>query len=475
MVKFNQFKQNRIVLCLVDNRHLYQSGWATEIATNITDFMLHRFTMRNYDIYIGNDENQMLAEASEDGFYSHAVVIAMGTSLGLSDRLFSAIENLCQKDFFVAGHVLHRNEQSYYKNAYYELHHQFYIVRLKDYAELGCPELGEPMLGEHTQIEPLRSEECLYNDHEVAAWIKPGTVERTYEQKLHGWNLISVALANNKTIIDLGNDIRNNKKYFYYEHDHVFLRLAGDIYQNQFFCNNFVSSWNSDQYKEHIPFEGPVEQYITVGTGVYWVTYLERMGVTNDTEVIFTDINHNTLKFMEAMVTEWDGKDYDEFYKAHMPQLPNNTRQDVNAYFEYTKKEWADFVDKHPNWLDTWTKIKQLKFKFILIDYMASYNLDWITPGRRTLVNLSDVFTHSPYIATQSLKYRVSCENKLFNGLKKVDPNIHIMMTSRAADGFCPKIKTMSGPVTDFELTDINDLRKPAWRLVDWTSPRPLG
>lgn len=475
MVKFNQVNKNRIVLCVVDNRDLYQTGWATEIATNITDFMLHRFTMRDYDIYIGKDENQLLAEASNNEFYSHAVVVAMGMSLGLSDRLFTAIEKLCKQDFFLAGHILERNENSYWKNGYYELHHQFYIVRLAEYKELGCPVIGEQEEVAHTQIEPLRSTECLYGDHEVAAWIKPGTTQKDYAMKCHGWHIISSALANNKTIVDLGKDIRDNKKYFYYEHDHVFLRLVGDIYQNQFFCNNFVSSWNSDQYKEHIPFTGPVEQYITVGTGVYWISYLERIGVTNDTEVVFTDINHNCLKFMETMVNEWDGTDYHGFYKKNMPQLPNNTTQDVDAYFDYTKREWETFISKQDNWLETWNRTKQLKFKYVLIDYMASYNLDWITPGKRTLMNLSDVFTHSPYIATQSLKYRVSCENKLFNRLRNLDPNIHIIMTSRAADGFRPNTRTLSGPVSNFELTDINELKKPVWRTRDWTSPRPLG
>jgi hypothetical protein len=454
---------------------LYQTAWATEIATNITDFMLLKFNMRKYDIYIGNNENQLLAEASQDEFYTHAVVVAMGMSLGLSDRLFPAIENLCKQDFFLAGHILDRNENSYWKNGYYELHHQFYIVKLDEYKDLGCPFIGEQADELHSKIEPLRSTECLYGDHEVAAWIKTGTNEKQYNMKCHGWNIISTALSHGKTIIDLGKDIRDNKKYFYYEHDHVFLRLAGEIYQNQFFCNNFVSSWNSDQFKEHIPFEGPVEQYVTVGTGVYWITYLERLGVTDDTEVIFTDINYNCLKFMEAMVTDWDGHDYHDFYKTHMPQLPNNTTQDVDAYFEYTEKEWEKFIAKQHNWQSTWDRIRKLRFKFILVDYMASYNLNWITPGKRTLVNLSDVFTHSPYIATQSLKYRVSCENKLFNGLKKIDPNIHIMMTSRAADGFRSSTRTLSGPVSSFELTDINELKKPAWRIADWTSPRPLG
>lgn len=472
MVKFNQVHKKPILLCLVDNRHLYQSGWATEISCNIADFMVQRFMTRDYDIYIGPDENEMLKTACSDN-YSHAVVVAMGTSMGLSDRLFSAIEELCATDFAVAGHVLERNDQSYYKNGYYELHHQFYVVRLADYVEMNYPSLGKEEAVEHIQIAPLRSEECLYDDHEVAAWIKPGTVEKTYSMKLHGWNLIATTLAHNKPIVDLGVNIRNNKEYYYYEYDHVFLRLVTQVYDNQLFCNNFVVSWNSDFYKDSIPFEGPVDQYITVGTGTYWIAYLSRLGVTSDTRVVFTDINNNCLNFMRAMVTEWDGNDYAEFYKTHLPLLPNSFNRDIDAYIEYTRKEWEDFVSKFDDWPALWEKIKSLRFDFVLIDYMGVYNFDWIEQGKRTLLNLSDVFTHSPYTPTQTLKYRVSCENRLFNKLRDRDPNITIMMTSRAADGFLPPSRT-SGLASDFEIVDINMLRKPVWHEKDWVSHRPL-
>jgi hypothetical protein len=352
---------------------------------------------------------------------------------------------------------------------------RLYIVKLDEYRELGCPIIGQPENVKHTQLEPLRSEECLYNDHEVAAWIKPGTAEHEYDMKLHGWNILSTALANNKTVIDLGADIRENKKYFYYEFDHVFLRMAGDLYLNQFFCNNFYASWNSDQFKESIPFEGPVEQYITVGIGVYWVIYLERLGTTPDTKVIFTDINYNTLQFMKAMVEDWDGNDYADFYQKHLPIMPNGINRDINAYVEYTKTEWESFISKHPNWLDTWNKIKLLKFDYVLIDYMSTYDLGWVEPGRRTLINLSDVFTHGPYISTQSLKYRISCENKLLNTLRNIDPNINVIMTSRSANNYYPKQQTFNGPVSNFDLTDINLLKKAPWHKADWASPRMLG
>jgi hypothetical protein len=471
--EFNVEKKKTIACCIVDNLDLCSSGWAKEVSINITDFLIHRFKLYGYDIYISKDENELLKHVSKE--YDHAVVIASGMSLGLSDRIFSAIENLCKTDFFIAGHVLDRNENSYWKNAYWELHHQFYIVNLKDYLEIGCPIVGSQEDVKHTQIEPLRSKEYLYNDHEVAEWIKPGDTLKEYNMKCHGWNIISQALLNNKTLIDLGKEIRDNKKYLYYEYDHVFLKMLQEIYHNQFFCNNFYASWNSDQFKDQIPFDGPVEQYITVGIGVYWITYLERIGITPDTKVIFTDINHNTLKFMKAMVEEWDGTDYADFYQKHLPIIPNGTYRDVNAYIEYTRNEWNQFVSKYDNWLETWNKIRSLTFEYVLIDYMSTYDLNWISSGRRTLLNLSDVFTHSPYIATQSLKYRVSCENTLIKKLQNVDPSINVIMTSRSADGYYPTCQTLTGPVGEFDLTDINLLKKTPWHEFDWASPRPLG
>jgi hypothetical protein len=473
--KFNIIKKKKIAICIVDNRHLYHSGWATEISINISDFLLHRFISKDYDVYIGKSEDELLNTTACASFYTHAVIVAMGTSTGLSDRLFPAIDKLCDKDFFIAGHILHRNENSYYKNAYYELHHQFYIVNLVEYKMLDFPEVGQPLDEPHSQIEPLRSIGHLYNDHEVAEWIAPGNTLQNYTAKLHGWNIIAEGLLHNKSFIDLGVEIRDHKKYLYYEYDHVFLRHMSSIYHDQLFCNNFYASWNSDAYKDRIPFTGPVEQYITVGIGVYWITYLEKLGVTSDTKVIFTDINSQCLQFMKTMVSEWSGTDYADFYYKNMPILPSGAYRDIEAYIQYTRQEWQKFVDARPDWLVTWDKIKKLNFEFILIDYMGDYDLSWIDKDKRTLLNLSDVFTHSPYTPTQSLKYRIHAENKLFNSLSSYDPNIEIIMTSRAADGFTTHPVTYTGVVGEFALTDINTLQAPPWHAADWKSSKMLG
>jgi hypothetical protein len=178
---------------------------------------------------------------------------------------------------------------------------------------------------------------------------------------------------------------------------------------------------------------------------------------------------------MQTMVEEWDGTNYNDFYRKHLPLMPNGVVRDIDAYIEYTRREWNEFIAKHTNWATTWNKIKNLKFQYVLIDYMSAYDLSWIQPNKKTLINLSDVFTHGPYIATQSLKYRISCENKLITRLQQIDPDINMIMTSRSADGYYPIVQTLTGPVSNFDLTDINLLKKTPWHTTDWTSPRMLS
>jgi hypothetical protein len=283
-------------------------------------------------------------------------------------------------------------------------------------------------------------------------------------------------MEHDKKIIDLGKDIRENKKYVYYEYDHVFLKEVSEIYWNQFFCNNFFAGWNSDLLKEKLVSLNAVEQYITVGIGVYWVYNLHKIGTTKNTKVVFTDINQSCLLFMKKMVEEWDGKDYAEFYKNNMSMLPNNTLRDIDEYIKWTDVQWKEFLSKFKDWDKMWEEVRKLKFEYVLIDYMSAYDLSWIERDKNTIINLSDVFTHVPYVATQSLKYRVACENRLITSLKNVNPEIVMLMTSRAADGYHPiKSRTMYGMVKDFDLTDINELKKPDWHSVDWSSPRILG
>lgn len=477
-LKFKTSHNKKIVCCIVDRHNELPSTWGVSISKNISDYMIHRFALFDFDIYISTDEDDLLRTVSENDFYSHAVVVSTGLYFGLSDRIFNAIEEKCKEDFFVAGHVLHRGPESgFFANSYYELHHQLYLINLKDYRDIGCPSVGQQSLDEtHKQIEPIRSKEYLFDDHEVPVWIKPGSVEKEYRVKLHGYNIISKGLEYDKKFIDIGNNIRNNKQYFYYEWDHVFVNQLQQVYYDHLFVNNFFASWNSDRHKTNFNFEGPVEQYVTVGIGVYWVTNLCNLGITENTKVIFTDINNNTLDFMKKLVEEWDGNDYHLFYKNNLPRLPAGFDKNIDQYIDYTEQEWNKFKEQYPNWLELWNKVKSLEFDYILIDYMAKYNLNWLDNSKKTFMNISDVFTHSPYTPTQSFKYRVGCENRLIKNLQQFNPDIHLHMTSRATDGFDDSNRIMSGPVKSFNLSDINNILQPTWHsdTDEWRVLRPL-
>ncbi len=475
--RFKTDKKKSIACCILDVIDNCKSIDSKNVCINLTDFLIHRFDLHGYDIFIGKDEDELLNAVSVDG-YDHAVVVAAGTSLGLSDRLFSAIENQCKEDFFIAGHILDRSHHSYYKNACFELHQQFYIINLKDYKELGCPVVGHEEWTEYQQLTPIRSNESLYGDPEIPAWMHKGTELKTYSVKLHGWNILNVGLENNKKLLTLNEQIRTSKKYLYYEYDHVFLKELTQIKYNHFFGMNFFAGWNSDSLRSELPLEGPIDQYATVGIGFNWIKNLQLIGFTENTKVIFTDINYNCLMFMKQMVEAWDGKNYADFYWNNKPMLPNNPPYISESYKEQIAQEWEKFLSTIDNWEELWNKVRLLTYDYILIDYTAAFNFDWLEPGKKTLLNLSDLYNHSPFISSTSLKYRISCENMLFQKLSKQDPNAILMLTSRAADGFW-KVKNSQhlDKVSNFTYTDINDLKTPSWHAEEWrnNSGRPIG
>lgn len=452
-----------ILICIHDILDDCISDWSREIAKNLSDYMIQRFLKRGYDVHIGKDEDELLKSGLT--YYTHAVIIAAGTSFKLSDRLIDAIERKCTEDFYIAGHVLDRKEK------YFELHHQFFIINLEQHQILSCPTLGKESNVLHSKIEPI----SITNDDYISQELIMGNNETDYRGTMHGWNILTVALRNNKRVIDLGNDIRNNKKYFYYEYDHVFLRESTELFYNQYMFNNMVVPFNSDSLNTDLEFNGPVEQYITLGTGINWVENLHLIGFTKNTEVIFTDINPLVLQFMKIMISEWDGKDYIDFYLKQQSLLPTFLPYDYDNYILNARQQWKSFLARVPDWEQKWNNIRNLKFKFVSIDFMSDYNFDWFQSNKNTLFNVSDMFDHVPSIFIQSMKYRIAAENRFLNRLKDKDKNIFLLWTSRSAEAFLPIIqKPKFQKVSEIDLIDIEKILRPYWHNNDWDVLKPL-
>lgn len=468
-------KEKRILYCILDTIEGLSSTYSQETARNVSDFFLSILLRKKYDVVIGPTSDELLSRAATDDFYSHAVVVITGTHAGFSEAIINAVEKKCEEFFTVCGHILDRGD------SYYEIHNQFFIVNLDEYRRLGCPMMGEMSWNTpHKKIMPVRSLECLYNDKELPVWVRPGTEEREYKNKRHGWNFFTVGLQNNAIFCDVGEEIRNKKTYLYYEYDHVFFRHVPDLFNYQLVCNTMVTPWNSDILPNFISIdEKSLDHYITTGTGLNWVYNLKRLGYHANTRITFTDISYPVLLFMKNLINDWDGEDYASFYMKQLNFMPISYNLDLTTH-ETRIREWFDNFEKEfEDFKVLWNDIKKLKFNYVLTDFFAPTDFSFINPEEVTFMNTSDAFNHVPYSHYAPLKYRVARENNLIKTLKQRHPNLWLFIPTRLGhiyqNNLTKEEEINFGRASDFNLWDINKFQCPPWQEKNWKSYCPLS
>jgi hypothetical protein len=468
-------QQKKIAYCILNNIDNQHSTSSQEIAMNLTDFLLSSIIQRKYDIFIADNTDDLLRRVSSDNFYTHAVILITGTHMGLSERLFDAVENKCQEHFTIAGHILDRSKFE----GYYEIHNQFFIANMQEYRRLGSPDVGQNKWNDqHTKLEPIRSTEVVNDDDEIPVSIKLGHNEKIYSHKMHGWNFVDVGLKNNAIFCDVGDTIRNNKKYLYFEYDHVFYRHLPELFNYSLICNNMVTPWNSDSVPDSLNIGASVDHYISTGTGLNWIHNLLQLGYHKDTKVTFIDISYAVLSFMRAMIEEWDGTDYASFYMKRLV-IPDSYEYDLVNLENKIKIWWEEFEKSFDDFLQTWAEIKKLSYDFKLLDFFANNKYKFITPGEITFFNVSDAFNHVPYTHYAGVKFRVSRENNLISTLQKIDENIILYIPTRIGHFYKLNLseneKKVIGKVKDFNLWDINEFNAPPWQTKNWKSLCPLS
>ena len=473
---YNIKKQNKIAYCILDNIDNQSSTSSQEIARNLTDFFLTSVIVKNYDIFIDNNTDALLQRVASDDYYTHAVVLLTGTHMGLSQRLFDAIETKCQEHFTIAGHILDRSKF----DGYYEIHNQFFIANMSEYRRLGSPNMGQTVWNEeHVKVEPIRSTEIVNDDVEIPIWIKNGHTEKTYKHKMHGWNFVEYGLKNEAIFCDVGDTIRQNKKYLYFEYDHVFYRHVPELFNYSLICNNMVTPWNSDSLPSYLNIGSPVDHYVTTGTGLNWIHNLLKLNYHENTKVTFMDISYAVLSFMQAMIEEWDGVDYADFYMKQLKYVPDSYDYDLINHEQKIRTWWDEFKKTFDDFQQTWNDIKKLKYDFKLVDFFVNNKYKFITPGEVTFFNVSDAYNHVPYVHYASVKFRVSRENNLIATLQGIDNNIILHIPTRIGHFYKSNLTTGEqlkvGAVKDFSLWDINEFNAPPWQKENWKSLCPLS
>jgi hypothetical protein len=402
VIHYNLQPEHReVVFCCVDYTGNYKSSWTTELTKNIADFTISNLTGKGYTVLQSFSEDYLLERSSKDGF-QYAVIYSTGTEFINGDQFFEYLDTLIASDFFIAGHVLDRGD------AYYELHHQCYVVNLSKYAELGFPKVGQQQLGyKHIQQIPNRSKENIHDDY-TPLWVSAGShINEEYQHKAHGWNILSLALSNNFKVIVFDKNIRNSKKHYYPESPDDFTKHIAWAHMRYNYClTEFVHTSNTESL---MLTESNFTQVLTPASGTNFLKYIS---TSEPVIVTLYDYNQKSL----------------DYWKLNVPQLDNVTY----------------------NFL----KIDLLTDEFKIQDILDTTN-------SKTLINLSNIFCYEATAPFYDLAYRLHRENITLKNIHEHIPSAYIYFSTRACTGFYEALNT--------DVIELHQLTTPTWHINnDW-------
>lgn len=380
----NPLSKHNLVFCIVDDVNTYKNNWTKEIIKNLADFTISNLYVKGYDVFIGHDEDNLLKYVT-DLKYNYAVIMSPGTEYINGLNFFNELENLIQQDFFIAGHFLDR------KDAYYELHHQCYVINLKDYADLDYPSIGKMSMGSsHSQLSPERSLENIHDDY-TPVWIKPGVMIKNYNHKCHGWNIISKALELSKSLVVFDNAVRNNKKHYYPESTKDFEEKVSWLYFRQNYCSNEHVHFQNTELNNNVC--DRYDQIIIPASGTLYLDLI------NAGTVIFYDYNQRSL----------------DYWRNHCP------RKDGILY---------KFVHSD-----------------LLIDDKLIENIDF--DAENTFINLSNIFCYEGTAVFYPLSYRLKRQRNFVdkvNRLKKSKINFSMTASCGFSEVENPVLSNLKKP-----------------------------
>ena len=369
MIVYNTHN-SKIVFCIIDDIDTYSNNEIKQTIKNIADFTVCNLYTKGYDVLVGKNEDELLHRACS---YNYAVIMSPGTEYINGYAFFDALEKLIQQDFFIAGHVLDRTMY----DAYYELHHQCYVVNMAHYKHLQSPTVGVLEKGvQHTQTKPARSKSNWHDDY-TPKNVLPGVQSQTYNNKCHGWNLIRLAFKHQLPVLVFDENIRNNKKHYYPESENDYYKSVEYIKHKLDYCaNEFVHTDNTEWTT------GITEKYEQLVLPASGTLYLD---LITKGRVIFYDYNQRAL----------------DYWSENVP-----------------RKDSIEYIFVRTNLLE----------ELSIVDYLD--------PKLKTLVNLSNIFCYEGTAAMYSLQQRLEQQHQLVNTLKEKIKNVNINFTLKADSGF---------------------------------------
>jgi len=386
-----------------------------------------------------DDVGSILREAVDNNF-DYCVVQSAGCQIRNMSFHEDLLEFISENNFGVAGHPLWWDD-----GRWLELHKQFFIVNLKAYKEIGCPDFG-PGTRKKTPVPALeRSEENFHHDY-TPLWVKPTGKHASYNELPQGWMLLSAMFDGGHSVITLSEKIRLGKFYIYPDHEtRQFVNSINTLttYPDQ--------NWNQNKWIEDcklvkdqiwlfnseymgIPNTSVYDIAVSTASGFKIFDLFKTPRLADNAKIIIYDFNPKSLDWYKHFYT-WHNEDLLECIRS----FPDRDNFTWVGHFDLTYRENQGFNDGlktvydyfgEDNFAKFWKEFKDTTVEFIQLDlYKNPEHLAFLVAGNgKKFINLTNIFSTD---ATQVIFGNIECmvaQTRCLGYVYTVDPTVDITM-----------------------------------------------
>ena len=389
---------------------------------------------------ICRDEIHEVLQAAVDQGSDYCVMLAAGLQIKNLQFHHDLEEFIDTNKFGIAGHPLWKTD-----GRWLELHHQFFIVNLKAYKAVGCPEYGTWAREELLLPVLKRSEENFHDDY-TPLWVKPTGEHALQPGAGQGWKLLSAMFDNGYPVITLTEKIRLSKFYTYPEHETDkfveslrTLTTYPDMNWNQNkwindskFVKDQIWLFNSESLRIHNN-TGPYDLIVTTASGFKLFDFFKHPRLTNTARCIIYDFNPKSLAWYRHFhawpnnnllecIREFPDRDQFTWIGQWDPTYTENQG------FNNGLLETFNYFGGEDQFNQYWQQFKKMPVEFVEIDlYNDPEKLVGLMhgPGHKW-INLTNIFSTD---ATQVIFGHAECiaaQYRCLGLLYTVDPTIDV-------------------------------------------------
>jgi hypothetical protein len=402
-----------------------------------TLFYLNR-SRSNVDIICGDEIHEILNEALIKK-YEYCVIQSSGCTLKSFDYDKEIRDFINENNFGIAGHILS------WPGRWLELHHQFFIVNVSAWKEVGCPEFGDWCSEEQLLPVVERSIENFHDDY-TPLWVKYSNKQEYQSNAGQGWKLLSSMFLNDWPVITLSEKLRFNKFYYYPEFNtekfessiKTLTPYEGQNWNQVKLINDAKSVkdqiWLFNSESMSINNEGKFNLVVNTASGFKLFDIFKNKKLDLNGKIIVYDFNIKSIQWYKHLHT-WKTNDIVECIKSFSEKdyftwlgKTDHSRFVMDHSFDLSIKELMDHFGGTESFIKYWSDFKKTPTKFVVADlYKESQKFAniFVGPGKK-FVNLSNIFSTDATTLLYGHTEVQSCQQRCLASLYVVDPEIEV-------------------------------------------------